>query len=335
MRRLAAALLLTLAAAGGADACRPRSDDVRPSALARYDDAWRAWVVALGDRLRRDPDPDIAYAGWLFGRRFASDGPAPAGAAPIAMPAPTTGLSRLLRFAYCDRPQRCDDDLAAWLAAEPDNAFVIERALLRERRDAVGDADARFRLATRYDDYGVALRALPAKIAARHDVTAPAPPPGYTGPPCDDVIGVDFASAFRYRVSPYWHPPGWSLERDDTIAAATKLHVANRMFAATGTPEAAERAIGIGVGAAVAPADRARWCREKARADALAITLGRRLVVGDAASDERRRVFFAALEGRNAIDAAEVVARDEGETPRAIDEQAIAACVATANGESP
>ncbi|MDC8013460.1 hypothetical protein [Tahibacter soli] len=344
MRRIAAALVLTLAAAGAAGACSLQLGYQRNETFARYDDAYDAWIAELGARLRNDPDPEISYAGRLFGLRTPSHAPPrpppPPGARPPPeapepaardLPQPATVLAHWLRFLYCDRPSRCEDGLADWIASEPDNAFVFERALTRERRAGLGDVDRRLRLATRYDDHDAAFRALPAKIAARYDVAPPVPPADYEMPPCETHYGVGFAEVFAYRVSTISDLTASAIRRDASISASTKLHVAELMLAATDTPYAADRAVAIGDAVAVAPADRQRWCREKARLEAVSRTLASRYLFGDDAADERRRRFYAALTTRNAIDAAEAVAREENEPLRDIDDAAVAACIAASS----
>lgn len=349
MRRIVAALLLTFAAAG-ADACSVSRNYERPVAFTQYDEAYLAWFAALADTLKRDADPEIAYAGYYLAEvppNFNTAPPPPPppeslqpapdneGTAPPepppVLPAATTGVARVLRLAYCIRNGRCDDDgVAAWMAVEPDNAFVLMQALVPKHRGGSADAERLLALATRYDDYFAALRALPAKIAARHDVTPPQAPPGYALPPCFafDSLGID---ALLDADAPS-DPQSFMLPmlRDSRVAAATRLHAADLMIAAVGTPHAAEYGVRIGVAAASEPSDRERYCRLQARLRALPVTLA----FGAEAAEFKRR-YHAALETRSGLDAAETVARETArDAPANLpDEADIAACVARAPGD--
>ena len=336
MRRIAAAIVLSLAAVAGADACSVSRDYERPAAFAQYDDTYQAWFDALADKLKRDPDPEVAYAGYLLTGHIITLGPPPpppdeppgvakAEASPQeALPIPTTGLARALRMAYCSRAERCDDGVAAWIAAEPDNAFALAHALARHRRGKIPDVEHRLAQATRYDDYFAAMIALPAKIAVRYDTTPPPAPAGYATQPCAEPDKTSVASAMSNALLHGLQPNHLMFVYDDTMDAAARLRAADLMIAAKNTPLAGEFGVRIGVAAASEPADRERYCRLQARFNALPM----RYASGTEAAALKRR-YYAALETRTGLDAAETVAREAagGVLVKPPDEAVIAACV--------
>lgn len=337
-----------LAAASTADACSVALDYERSAAFAPYDDAYLAWFATLTDSLKGDADPEIAYVGHLLADLKPSFDPRPpppppppppgdtsadaASEAATVLPRATTGFSHYLRTLHCRNTGSCDDEIAAWIDAEPDNAFAILQVLAPFRRGRYADVESRLAQATRYDDYFGALRNLRARIAARPNGTPPVPPPDYELPPCFALRGLDLDTLLDRFVG-VSRPAASLLLTDKAISETTRLHVADLMIAATNTL-GAEVGVEVGIAAASDPVDRERYCRLKARLDAVptTITFG-----ADAAI--RKRGFYAALETRNAIDAVEAFVRQEGGEPmRAVDEAAIAACVtraAPAVGTSP
>jgi hypothetical protein len=339
--RFALTVVCLIAAVPGANACSFQRDYERPPAFAQYDDAYLAWFAALTDKLKRDADPEIAYAGYYLAEappNFNTAPPPPPeslqpaphneGAAPPepppVLPTPTTGVARVLRMAYCVRNARCDDGVAAWMTVEPDNAFVLMQALMPRHRGRNGDAERLLAQATRYDDYFAGLRALPAKIAARHEVTPPQAPPGYELPPCFAHNRLEIDALLDPKILADPQPFPFAI---GTITAAARLRAADLM---TNTPLAATAGIRIGVAAASEPGDRERYCRLQARLRALPSTVAYGV---DIAELERR--FYAELATHTAIDAMETVAREArgGEQVEPPDEAAIAACVALRDGD--
>lgn len=335
---LAALFALALLAHGTAQACSAFTNYERLAVMASYDELYDAWLADLSEKMRHDADPEIAYAGWLLDGTTVDTVPPPpppddAASVPPAppepimdLPTPTTGLGRLLRRMFCARSDRCDDSREPLVLAEPDNVFVLEYALGPDRHGTIPDLERLLAQATRYDDYFAAGRRLPARLAAHYDLTPPPPPPGYVAPPCsrvDEGVPGLIAEKIENEISVS------RLAHDDTIGAAARLHAADLMVAAKNTPFAAERGVWVGLAAADSVPDRERYCRLKARVDAVSKTMMRLMPFTEDSKQLKPR-FYAALDTRNAIDAAEMLAREDGETPPPLDEAKIAACVSRA-----
>lgn len=340
-----ASIVFALCLAGPAAACWVAPDHQRPVESLRYDDAYDAWLATLSEELQRDPDAEIAYAGWLLDGVTLKDNPPPPPPPPpemdpppskaplVHLPEPASGLAHFMRYAYCRRSQRCDDGIATWVAADAGNLFPLERAISNFQRGKISGLERRMAEATRYDDYATARRGLVARIAARHDFTPPAKPPGYVLPPCmqPDAFGPGVELESRMGEAAFANVDGLAYASD--INDDVRLHAADLMVAATGTADAAERGVRVGVSAARSVPDRERYCRLQARVAALDTALSRRMYLRDGVKADRQRLQ-AALATRNGIDAAEIFAREDGEVPPPLDEEKIAACV-TSVGDEP
>lgn len=319
-------VLASCATAFDADGCSVAPGYIREAEFEDYDQRHAQWRESVGRRLATDADTEVAWAGAIIASAQTSgDDAKPA----LPMP-PTTGLGRLLRATYCKGSGHCPAALDAWIAAEPDNAFVRSLA-----RDDLGDAAAwrshgGIDATTRYDDYFLASRALSDKIT-RLAGEPPPEPERYVSPPCSFMHGSGIAGRIDALVA-MASLGAEDLEHDDTLDDTARLHLAKLMVAAKGSPVAAQVGAALGVAAARSPAERKRYCQLNERA-ILQADVGMLAWIMDEPDAERlgvRRLFFDALRTRNAVDAVDAVAAQlpASRRPDPVDPERIAACVA-------
>jgi hypothetical protein len=322
MRSLVQSLLVFVLCATAASAHAGLfSKKTRPAESEQYDTGFEAWLHATGQRLALSPNNEIAWAGAIF---VASNSNA-AEVAPEPAP-PTTGAGRLLRHIYYEGTERRAESLAQWIAAEPDNVFVL--ALAIHDGDAVLAEQARARLpfATRYDDYYLALQNLSGEIEKHFDVTPPTKPAGYKMPSWTFLTDMTVAAHLHMFATLATDVPDQSL--DDIVSdPARALALADRLIAATGSVSAAGAGARLGLKVAPGPADRERYCRIEARAQAQEDALS--WLLTEAESVDQRRHFHELLRTRNIVDAIDAMAAQlpEEQRPEPLDEQRLAQCI--------
>ncbi|MDC8013458.1 hypothetical protein [Tahibacter soli] len=263
----------------------------RNDASVEYDRLRGEWLRSLADRIGADPDPDIAWAGLAITTQAHGAVGDYTGALP---PMPRTGAGRLMRYKFCSI-KRCPEALSQWLAAEPDNLFV----LLRARSDGAVDL-AR---AARYDDYYLDTHALLAAVAARYDLTPPHKPEDY-----DSGLPVTIVDDEPISLVPLMIAYSLSLRalvQNRTLDRTVRARLAALLVAATGTPEAAVFGAHLGALAATDPVERERYCRLVLRASAADATIAQLSIENDGVPAARE--FRKALRTRNGIDAVDAI----------------------------
>lgn len=265
---------------------RPRND-----ASVEYDRLRGEWLRSLADRIGADPDPDIAWAGLVITTQAHGAVGDYTGALP---PMPRTGAGRLMRYKFCSS-KRCPEALSQWLAAEPDNLFV----LLAARSDGAVDLTR----AARYDDYYLDTHALLAAVAARYDLTPPHKPEDYDSGLPVTLIGDEPISSLPSLIG-YWLSLR-ALTQDLPPDRAVRARFAALLVAATGTPQAASFGARLGALAATGPVERERYCRLTLRAAAAEAAIEQLMIDDDGVPAARE--FREALRTRNGIDAVDAI----------------------------
>ena len=324
-----APFVLALAAsvtAFDADACSTlvSKRDIRSEALKHHDGVYEKWFLSITRRLAESPDNEIAWAGAMLSPTGDDND--------ISVPAlPTTGLGRLMRYAWCDGSRRCPGALAQWLAAEPDNLFVLALAMDERNTPLADEARERLAYATRYDDYTIDAQALGKRISALPDTEPPPAPEGYERP----ALGCIALSDARIQS----HIDGVMLMavsfnmhglKSAPVDAPVKLRLADLLLASPRSIHAAEVGAQIGNEVATDPIDRERYCRAEARADAQDDALSWLVTDAGAVRGGERAAFYDALRTRNALDAVDAVAAQlpASRRPDPVDPERVAACVA-------
>ncbi|MDC8013457.1 hypothetical protein [Tahibacter soli] len=297
----------------------------RNAASIEYDRQYCAWQRALGERIATDPDPDVAWAGAALAVRDNCEATEP----PALVPSPpTTAGGRLMQLHYCQRSGTCDDALARWRKAEPDNLYVL--ALAIENDEPVSDAD--FDRTTHYADGWRDVRRIVATVLARYDVAPPRKPSDYLpGPmwrtidekPADLVFPMQ---AMRRTLD--------ALDNREPFAPALHAQFARILLAARDTPFAAEYGARHGIDDAVTdPVERRRYCTADARANENAQLLWE-LTIEKPDSPAAQR-FADLLRDGNALDAIDAFAASLplAQRPAPVNENDIDACVDEVDGE--
>jgi hypothetical protein len=221
------------------------------------------------------------------------------------------------------------------MAAEPDNTFVLALAVAQKEETIAAEARAKLAHATRYDDYMPALRKLMTRIAARYDITPPAEPPDYVAPYCKLLPDWRVDTIMTFAVLTEVGNRLEDFARDDAVDANVRLALAERLIGTKGSPVAAFIGAKLGKAAAVAPVDRDRWCRLGARAEAMEDSLGSLMFPTNGPVRALRAEFEQSLATHNALDALDTVADrlPAGDRPDPLDEEKIAACIASKPGD--
>ncbi|MDC8013461.1 hypothetical protein [Tahibacter soli] len=321
--RLAFALLCLLAAST-ADACKPPRDYRREPAQRAYDAHYAQWTHDAADALVKDPDPNVAWASLVMLLQVGEGDHA----ATLDLPRdPTSGVGRLMRYAYCGETERCPTGITEWVESEPDNLFVLAVAL-HENDSYASKARRKLDGATRYDDYTVATRTLEETLLAR----VPAPPPvpaGYVLPACSVLAFDAVAPRPNLGNQPAVLAAAAVFLDDGKLATPLRLKIAQLLTTPNRSPLAAVAGARLGTWAAVDTDELAHYCALEARGRSFDGDVYEWIVKGGHGVDPAVRAdYFATLATRNGIDAlTDIAARlPQALKPKPIDEAALAKC---------
>lgn len=322
--RLTFALLCLLAAVPAADACKPARDYRRDPAHAAYDAQYAQWARDAADALVKDADPNIAWASLVLLVQVGEDDHAAA----LDLPRdPTSGVGRLMRYAYCGATERCPTGVTQWVEAEPDNLFVLAAAL-HENDSYASKARRMLDGATRYDDYIAATRTLEETLLGR----LPAPPPvpaGYMLPACSPLAFDAIAPRPNLGKQPVVLSAAAVFLDDGKLATPLRLKIAQLLTAPNRSPIAAVAGARLGTWAAVDTGELAHYCALEARARAFDSDVYEWIMQGGHGVDPTVRAdYFATLATRNGVDALTDIASrlPQALQPKPLDAAALAKC---------